>query len=51
MLDEEALRALGDQKSRLILHKSLDLSEGEKDLLIDMIERLGHLHDANGTVS
>ncbi len=49
LLDAEAIRALGDAKSRVILHKSLDLSSGEKDMLIDMIEHLGHLRDANDT--
>jgi hypothetical protein len=42
-LDEESLRALGDEKSRLLLHKSLELSEAEKDMLIDMIEHLQQL--------
>jgi transcriptional regulator with XRE-family HTH domain len=49
LLDEEALRALGDQRSRLLLHKSLGLSDGEKDMLIDMVERLGKLRDAEET--
>jgi transcriptional regulator with XRE-family HTH domain len=49
LLDEEALRALGDQRSRLLLHKSLGLSDGEKDMLIDMVERLGNLRNANET--
>ena len=49
LLDEEALRALGDQRSRLLLHKSLGLSDGEKDMLIDMVERLGRLRDAEET--
>ena len=47
LLDREALDALGDQRSRLLLHKSLDLSDREKDMLIDMIEHLGNLRDAN----
>ena len=47
LLDAEAIRALGDAKSRVILHKSLELSSGEKDMLIDMIEHLGHLRDAD----
>ena len=47
LLDKEALEALSDQKSRLLLHKSLNLSDGEKDMLIDMIEHLGNLRDAN----
>jgi transcriptional regulator with XRE-family HTH domain len=49
LLDREALEALGDQRSRLLLHKSLDLSDREKDMLIDMIEHLGNLRDANET--
>ena len=49
LLDEEALRALGDRRSRLLLHKSLGLSDGEKDMLIDMVERLGNLRNADET--
>jgi len=49
LLDEEALRALGDQRTRLLLHKSLGLSDGEKDMLIDMVEHLGQLRDADET--
>ncbi len=49
LLDAEALRALGDQRSRLLLHKSLGLSDGEKDMLIDMVERLGNLRNADET--
>ena len=49
LLDEEALRALGDQRSRLLLHKSLGLSDGEKDMLIDMVEHLGNLRNADET--
>lgn len=42
-LDEASLRALGDEKSRSLLHKSLELSEAEKDMIIDMIEHLRQL--------
>lgn len=42
-LDGGSIRALGDEKSRMLLHKSLDLSEAEKDMLIDMIEHLQRL--------
>lgn len=42
-LDEESFRALGDEKSRLLLRGSLDLSAAEKDMLIDMIEHLRRL--------
>lgn len=47
LVDEESLRALGDEKSNLLLRKSLGLSDAEKDLIIDMIEHLGHLRGAN----
>lgn len=45
LLDQEAIKALGDRRSRLLLHKSLGLSDGEKDMVIDMIEHLGNLHE------
>ncbi len=48
-LDGESLRALGDEKSRLLLRRSLDLSDGEKDMLIDIIERLEQLRGEDGT--
>ena len=49
-VDEESLRALGDEKSRLLLRKSLGLSEREKDMIIDMIEHLANLRGSNETV-
>lgn len=45
LLDREIVQVLGDKRSLAIANKSLNLSEGEKDLIINMIERLGHLHD------
>lgn len=50
LVDEESLRALGDDKSRLLLHKSLGLSDAEKDMLIDMIEHLANLRRADEDV-
>lgn len=44
LLDEEAMNALSDQKSSEILHKSTNLSDKEKDLVIDLIERLNDIH-------
>lgn len=44
-VDEEAIRALGDEKSRLLLLESFGLSEAEKDMLLDMI---GHLKILRG---
>lgn len=49
LLDEAAMRVLGDQKTRAIASKSLELSDSAKDLVIDMVERLGHLGHESGT--
>ena len=48
LLDGEAMKVLADKKSLAIANKSLGLSEGEKDLVMEMMERLGHLRDATG---
>lgn len=48
LLDTETMKMLGDQKSVQIAAKSLDLSDGEKDLVMDMIDRLALLHDSDG---
>src|ERR671921_175102 len=37
--------ALGDSRVRAILNKSLNLSDREKDMVLDMIQHLGNLHD------
>jgi transcriptional regulator with XRE-family HTH domain len=44
LLDRASLEALSNQKARIILHKSLELSDREQDLIIDMINRLEGLH-------
>lgn len=44
LLDEETMKVVGDRSSLAIANKSLGLSEGEKELVVDMIERLGSLH-------
>ena len=44
LLDRAAIEALSNQRSRLILQKSLELSDQEKDLIIDMIDRLENLN-------
>jgi transcriptional regulator with XRE-family HTH domain len=44
LLDRASLEALSSQKARIILHKSLELSDREQDLIIDMINRLEGLH-------
>jgi transcriptional regulator with XRE-family HTH domain len=46
LLDEETMRALKDRKSTEILQKSTGLSEGEKDMVMAMIQHLESLHDA-----
>ena len=44
MLGEQEINALGDQRVRAILNKSLSLSDQEKDMVLDMIQHLGKLH-------
>jgi len=44
LLDRASLEALSNQKAQIILHKSLELSDREQDLIIDMINRLEGLH-------
>ncbi len=45
LLGEQEMNALADDKSREILNMSLDLSDREKDMVLDMIHHLGDLHD------
>ena len=45
LLGEREMNALGDRRSRAILSESLDLSDREKDMVLDMIQHLGNLHD------
>jgi len=44
LLDRASLEGITNQKARIILHKSLELSDREQDLIIDMINRLEGLH-------
>lgn len=44
LLDRASLEGLSNQKARIIHHKSLELSDREQDLIIDMINRLEGLH-------
>jgi transcriptional regulator with XRE-family HTH domain len=46
-LDRASLETLSNQKARIILHKSLELSDREQDLIIDMINRLEGLHEGD----
>ena len=46
LLGEREINALGDRMARAILNRSLDLSDREKDMVLDMIEHLGRLHDS-----
>jgi transcriptional regulator with XRE-family HTH domain len=45
LLGEQEMNALGDSRARAILNKSLNLSDREKDMVLDMIQHLGNLHD------
>jgi transcriptional regulator with XRE-family HTH domain len=45
LLGEQEISALADQRARAILNKSLTLSDREKDMVLDMIQHLGELHD------
>jgi transcriptional regulator with XRE-family HTH domain len=45
LLGEQEMNALGDSRVRAILNKSLNLSDREKDMVLDMIQHLGDLHD------
>ncbi len=46
LLGEREINALGDRRARAILNRSLDLSDREKEMVLDMIEHLGRLHDS-----
>jgi transcriptional regulator with XRE-family HTH domain len=46
LLGEQEMNALGDSRARAILNKSLNLSDREKDMVLDMIQHLGSLHDS-----
>ena len=41
LLGEQEISALGDRRARVILNKSLSLSDREKDMVLDMIQHLG----------
>jgi hypothetical protein len=41
LLGEQEISALGDPRARVILNKSLSLSDREKDMVLDMIQHLG----------
>ena len=46
LLGEQELHALEDKRARAILNESLGLSDREKDMVLDMIQHLGNLHDS-----
>jgi transcriptional regulator with XRE-family HTH domain len=46
LLGEQEINALRDRKARAILNKSLDLSDREKDMVLDMIQHLSRLHSS-----
>ena len=45
LLGEQEISALGDRRACEILNKSPSLSDREKDVVLDMIQHLGELHD------
>lgn len=44
LISDEILSALSDKASKEILHKTIGLSEGEKRMVLDMVDHLGKLH-------
>jgi transcriptional regulator with XRE-family HTH domain len=46
LLGEQEIHALEDKRARAILNESLGLSDREKDMVLDMIQHLGKLHDS-----
>jgi hypothetical protein len=44
LLGEQEINALRGRKARAILNKSLNLSDREKDMVLDMIQHLSRLH-------
>jgi transcriptional regulator with XRE-family HTH domain len=40
LVDQEVVEALRDEENRLILHRSLALSKGQKDMLLVLLEQL-----------
>jgi transcriptional regulator with XRE-family HTH domain len=45
LLGEQEINALSDERARAILNESLDLSDAEKDMVLDMIGHLSRLHE------
>lgn len=45
LLDRETIAALSDRSSTEILHRTLALSNGEKQMILDLLDHLGHLHN------
>ena len=46
LLGEQEINALADQRAREILNKSSGLSDGEKDMVLDMIHHLDRLRNS-----
>lgn len=47
-LSSENMEAIRDEKNRLILNKMHGRSEGEKDMILAVIQQLERLHDSGG---
>jgi len=50
-LSSENMEAIRDEKTRLILNKMHGRSEGEKDMILAVIQQLERLHDNSGRAS
>jgi transcriptional regulator with XRE-family HTH domain len=48
LLSQETIAALTDRDSSEIIHKTLALSEGEKKMVLDILDHLGHLRHPTG---
>lgn len=51
LLSHESMEALKDADSEAILHKTLSLTEGEKKMVLNIINQLGHLNHPSGDAS
>ena len=51
LLSHESMEALKDADSEAILHKTLSLTEGEKKMVLNIIDQLGHLNHPGGDAS
>ncbi len=48
LLSHESMEALKDADSEAILHRTLSLTDGEKKMVLNIIDQLGHLNHPDG---